>query len=80
VAGTVIYGDIDEVAKDIEIVLAADGKTQKMKTNGFGDFEFEGLEVNTQYTVKIEAKGYKAQSVIAKTSKDVYLGEIVLTK
>jgi Fe-S-cluster-containing dehydrogenase component len=77
VAGTVIYGDIDEVAKDIEIVLSVNGKTQ-MQTNGFGDFEFEGLEANTDYTVKIEAKGYKGQAVTAKTSKDVYLGEIVL--
>jgi len=80
VAGTVIYGDIDEVAAGIEIVLSCNGKTQKMKTNGFGDFEFEGLEENTEYTVKIKAKGYKAESLVAKTRKDVYLGEIVLEK
>lgn len=80
VAGTVIYGDVDEVAKDIEIVLSGEGKTQKMRTNGFGDFEFEGLKANTEYTIKIEAKGYKAENVTAKTSRDVYLGEIVLTK
>jgi NAD-dependent dihydropyrimidine dehydrogenase PreA subunit len=80
VAGTVIYGDKDEVAIGLEITLSGDGKTQKAKTNGFGDFEFEGLEANTEYTVRIEAKGYKAESVTAKTSKDVYLGEIVLSK
>lgn len=80
VAGTVILGDVDEVAIDAEVALLANGKTQKMKTNGFGDFEFEGLEANTEYTVKIEAKGYKGQTVTAKTSKDVYLGEIVLSK
>ena len=80
VAGTVIYGDIDEVATDIEIVLSGNGKTQKMKTNGFGDFEFEGLAASTEYTVKVEAKGYKAQSLVTKTLKDIYLGEIVLSK
>jgi hypothetical protein len=51
-----------------------------MKTNGFGDFEFEGLAANADYAVKIEAQGYKAQTVDAKTSRDVYLGEIVLSK
>jgi len=80
VAGTVIYGDIDEVATDIEIAISGNGKTQKMKTNGFGDFEFEGLEANVEYEVKVAAKGYKGQTVTAKTSKDIYLGEIVLSK
>jgi Fe-S-cluster-containing dehydrogenase component len=80
VAGTVIYGDKDEVAGGLEITLSGAGKNQTMKTNGFGDFEFEGLEANTEYTVKIEAKGYKAANLKAKTSKDVYLGEIVLSK
>ena len=43
-------------------------------TNGFGDFEFEGLADNADYTVKIEAKGYQPKSVKAKTLKDTYLG------
>ena len=80
VAGTVIYGDKDEVAAGIEVVISVNGKSQKTKTNGFGDFEFEDLAENTEYTVKVEAKGYKAQSIVDKTMKDVYLGEIVLSK
>jgi Fe-S-cluster-containing dehydrogenase component len=80
VAGTVILGDKDEVAVGAEVTLSGDGKAQKANTNGFGDFEFEGLAANAEYTVKIEAKGYKAASVVAKTTKDVYLGEIVLSK
>jgi len=55
-------------------------KEQTAKTNGFGDFEFEGLADNISYTLKVEAKGYKAKSVKAKTSKDLTLGEIVLKK
>jgi len=51
---------------------------QKTTTNGFGDFEFEGLPSDTEYTLKIEAKGYKPQEVKALTKIDVYLGEIVL--
>jgi Fe-S-cluster-containing dehydrogenase component len=80
VAGTVILGDKDEVAVGAEVTLSGSDRSQKTKTNGFGDFEFEGLAENTAYTVKIEAKGYKGETVGAKTSKDVYLGEIVLRK
>jgi Fe-S-cluster-containing dehydrogenase component len=80
VAGTVIYGDVDEVATGIEVVISGDGVTKAGKTNGFGDFEFEGLAENTKYTVKVQAPGYKAASLETKTSKDIYLGEIVLSK
>ena len=80
VAGTVIYGDIDECAKDAVVKISGKGSEVETKTNGFGDFEFEGLGENVEYTVKIDAPGYKSKSVKARTQKDVYLGEIVLKK
>ena len=80
VAGTVIYGDIDECAGGLTVSLSGDGETRTAQTNNFGDFEFEGLPDNISYTVKIEVSGYKAKSVKARTQKDVYLGEIVLKK
>jgi Fe-S-cluster-containing dehydrogenase component len=80
IAGTVIYGDIDEVASGVTAKLLADGIVKETKTNGFGDFEFEGLPDNTTYTLKIEADGYKPKSIKTKTQKDTYLGEIVLRK
>jgi Fe-S-cluster-containing dehydrogenase component len=80
IAGTVIYGDIDECAKGLEISLSGAGETRIATTNGFGEFEFEGLADNTEYTVKVEAKGYKAKSLKARTSNDLNLGEIVLKK
>ena len=80
IAGTVIYGDVDEVAAGLNVMLSGDNRSCICETNGFGDFEFEGLADNTDYTVKIEAPGYKAKSVKAKTLKDTYLGEIVLKK
>jgi Fe-S-cluster-containing dehydrogenase component len=80
VAGTVILGDVDEVAIGAEVTLSGGGQTLTAKTNGFGDFEIDGLPANTSYTVQIEAPGYKAANVTTKTSKDQYLGEIVLTK
>jgi NAD-dependent dihydropyrimidine dehydrogenase PreA subunit len=80
IAGTVIYGDVDEVAVGLRVTISGNGESLTATTNGFGDFEFEGLADNTDYTVKIEASGYKAKSVKAKTMKDIYLGEIVLKK
>jgi Fe-S-cluster-containing dehydrogenase component len=80
VAGTVVYGDVDEVAVGVKVTISGDGKSQETKTNGFGDFEFEGLGDNVMYTVKVEATGYRSRSLRAKTMKDIYLGEIVLKK
>jgi len=78
VAGTVIYKDKDECASGVEVTLSHKGKVQKTRTNGFGDFEFEGLPADTDYTVSIEAKGYKPRKLKALTRVDVCLGEIKL--
>jgi Fe-S-cluster-containing dehydrogenase component len=78
VAGTVIYGDIDEVATGIEVVLSGETGNITTTTNGFGDFEFDRLPDNTTYTVRVAVPGYQAASRETKTAKDVYLGEIVL--
>ena len=81
VAGTVIYGDIDEAAAYVEVVLTGpDGKQQSVITNGFGDFEFEDLPANIGVTVLIQVSGYKESTQKAKTSRDIYLGEIKLVK
>jgi Fe-S-cluster-containing dehydrogenase component len=80
VAGTVIYGDIDECAGGVTVSLSGNGETRLAKTNNFGDFEFEGLADNLDYTLKVEAEGYKAKSLKARTAKDTYVGEIVLKK
>ena len=80
VAGTVILGDVDEVAVGAEVVLRGDGVEVTTKTNAFGDFEFDDLADAAKYTVSIAAPGYKAASCDTKTFKDINLGEIVLSK
>jgi Fe-S-cluster-containing dehydrogenase component len=80
IAGTVIYGDRDECAEGVTVALSRDSDRQEVKTNAFGDFEFEGLADNTEYTIGITAGGYKEQTITAKTRKDIYLGEIALKK
>jgi len=46
------------------------------KTDFFGDFEFEKLEINRDYVIKIEVKGYQPQERKVKTETDIYLGII----
>jgi Fe-S-cluster-containing dehydrogenase component len=78
IAGTVIYGDRDECAEGVMVALSRGGERQEVKTNAFGDFEFEGLVDNTEYTIGISAGGYKEQTMAVRTQKDIYLGEISL--
>ena len=78
IAGTVVYGDKDECAEGATVVLTGNGKNMTTKTNTFGDFEFEGLADGMDYTVSIEANGYKPKEIPAKTITDVYLGVIKL--
>lgn len=80
VAGTVILGDIDEVAVGAMVSLKGADTTRMTQTNGFGDFEFEGLPANADFTVTVEVPGYAPATLATKTSRDQYLGEIVLTK
>ena len=63
-----------------KVTLSGNGGKRETKTNFFGDFEFEGLADNVDYTLKIKADGYKEQSLQAKTQTDIYLGEVVLKK
>jgi Fe-S-cluster-containing dehydrogenase component len=80
IAGTVVLGDVDEVGKGVVVKLEGEGGSKEALTNGFGDFEFEGLAGNKEYKLKVEASGYKAKSLKVKTLKDTYVGEIVLKK
>jgi tetrathionate reductase subunit B len=79
VAGTV-YDPVKE-----EVVIGAactltdlkSGRKYSMKTDGFGDFWFEGVEVS-QYSLKI-ASGDKIKNIaVINTEKDVNLGDVAM--
>ena len=79
VAGTVY----DPVKKDVIIgancTLSKNGKKLTRATDNYGDFWFEGLEVDT-YTLKIEAKGFPSKTIASiNTENDVNLGDIPLS-
>ena len=80
IAGTVVYGDVDECAGNVKVTLSGNGKDKTTQTNEFGDFEFGGLPDNTDYMVKVEAKNYSSRQMHANTITDAYLGVITLSK
>ncbi len=80
IAGSVVFGDTDECGEGAKVTITGEGEKKSVLADNYGDFEFEGLPADKQYTVKIEAPGYKSQTFEVKTSIDVYLGDIFLTK
>ena len=79
IAGTVIYGDTDECAENVTVTLSTNGKSTEIKTNNYGNFEFDGLDAG-KYTVKLGSDGYSPQSIDVDLKTDSYLGDIVLAK
>jgi Fe-S-cluster-containing dehydrogenase component len=82
IAGEVIFKDKKgECAEGVTVTLKGKGKEDKViKTDNYGDFEFEGLEADREYTVLLEHQGYTAKKIKAKTRIDTYLGEIALSR
>lgn len=81
IAGSVVYGDVDECAEGVSATLTdrSTGKSKKTSTNNFGDFEFDGLGAG-KYSVKFECEGYKGKTVAIDLKTDKYLGVVNLTK
>jgi len=80
VAGTVFLPEKGEAAIGAKVTLTGNGESQAAVTDGWGDFEFEKLEDNTAYTVRIEFEGCAAKELKVKTQRDVSLGDIALEK
>ena len=81
IAGEVILADReDECAQNVRVLLEDKTAKRTIKTDNFGDFEFEGLEPDTEYTIKIEHEGYAPKEFSVNTRTDICLGEIVLER
>ena len=81
IAGSVVYGDVDECAEGVSVTLTdqSTGKSMETSTNNFGDFEFDGLGVG-KHSVKLECEGYKAKTVNVDLKTDKHLGVVKLAK
>ncbi|MGC9076307.1 MAG: 4Fe-4S dicluster domain-containing protein [Conexivisphaera sp.] len=81
VGGSVIFGDTGECAEGVAVTVMDGGKTlASTKTNAFGDFLVEGLELNRKYVVRFEHPDYASKEVEVTMSGDVNLGEVKLER
>jgi tetrathionate reductase subunit B len=80
VAGTVYDPITKEVVIGANCTLKGNGKTLQTKTDGFGDFWFEGLTTGV-FSLNIEAAGFAVKKYdTIDTDKDVNLGDIPLSR
>jgi tetrathionate reductase subunit B len=77
IGGTVYDPATNEVVIGATCTLTGGGETFTQETNNWGDFMFEGLEVDT-FTLKIDGGGKSKTMADISTDKDVGLGDIAL--
>jgi Fe-S-cluster-containing dehydrogenase component len=79
IAGEVVRKDVPgECAAGVPIIIESDGAKQEIKSDSYGDFEFDTAEKNKAYRVRIELVGYAPQVFEVVTHTDIDLGEVVL--
>ncbi len=79
VVGEVVRQDVlGECAEGALVTIEGDGLKLETRTDIFGDFEFDGLERDTAFKVRVEFEGYAPRVVEVSTRRDVDLGEVVL--
>lgn len=77
--GEVIFAtDQSAGAAGVEVRLLGETGDMSTRTDGFGDFEFKGLEVDRSYTVTIAAAGFVTRKISIEPGSHVDLGLIVL--
>jgi NAD-dependent dihydropyrimidine dehydrogenase PreA subunit len=77
-----VYLPEDEVADGGEVTLTdlKTGETRSVTTNCFGDWEFEWLEKDARYEVRISLPGWRTVTLEAVADTDHFLGEVTLEK
>jgi Fe-S-cluster-containing dehydrogenase component len=79
IVGEVVRRDVPgECAEGVKVTLEGEGSKLEALSDSYGDFEFDGLEKNTDYRVSIDYEGYASMVIEVYTQTDVDLGEIVL--
>lgn len=81
IAGSVVYGDVDECAEGVAVTLTnrSTGKSVETLTNNFGDFEFDGLGTG-KYLLRLECKGYLAKTAAVDLRADKDMGAVILAR
>ncbi len=82
VAGAVFDPEEDECLQGVRVTLTdrKTGRTQSTKTDIYGDFWFEGLDVG-DYSLSLAHPGYRKREIDSiSTEKDVNLGDIEMRR
>ena len=79
VVGEVVRKDIPgECVEGVLVTIEGDGFKRETRTDIFGDFDFDGLEKDSTFKLRVEYQGYAPKVVEVVTRRDVDLGEVVL--
>ena len=77
--GEVIFATAQSAgAAGVEVRLEGESAQMSTRSDGFGDFEFKGLDPDRGYTVTISAPGFVTQKITIEPGSHVDLGLIVL--
>lgn len=79
ITGEVVLADRQDICpSDVEVCLNGESYNRTVKTDYLGDFEFDRLESNADYTLTISHPGYKDVEMKIKLHTDVDVGELFL--
>lgn len=79
--GEVCFCDQTQMpAAGVNVSLRHGDQVLTTVTDGFGDFEFDGLESDAEYLLKIEHSGYRPHELCLRASTGLDLGAIVLDR
>jgi Fe-S-cluster-containing dehydrogenase component len=78
VGEVVCKDDRGECAQGVQVWLEGEGVKLETSTDSYGDFEFEGLDKNKKFQLRVDLKGYASMIIDVDTQNDSDLGEIIL--
>jgi Fe-S-cluster-containing dehydrogenase component len=83
IAGNIVCKDTDECAEGVEVTLINErtGVNKTVFTDSFGGFEFDGLDSDTTYSLRIAYAGYAPKELRLKIDRnDIYLGNMFIER
>lgn len=79
IVGEVAFADLpDAPARGVELRLEGGARSLHMAADAFGDFAFEELEADVDYTLHVAAQQYRPRQFHVGRKRDADLGTIVL--
>jgi Fe-S-cluster-containing dehydrogenase component len=81
IAGEVAFADRDEVAAEgVTVTLGSGAVSRTATTDNYGDFQFDGLDADREYELRIEHPGYRPRELKVSTRTDQNIGTVMLDR